>query len=66
MSKCPNPSCKAVDDFEAVQANIPNLNFRYLFIQCVSCETVVGVTEARYTPQVVQELASKLKLGKLD
>ena len=65
MSRCPNQECKSVDGFQAVKANISNLDFPYLFIQCVSCGTVVGTTEANYTPEVLQQLATKLKVGPL-
>lgn len=66
MSRCPNHSCQAINEFEAVKANITNLRFPYLFIQCSRCETVVGVIEANYTPEILQSLAQKLDIGPLE
>ncbi len=61
---CPKPNCDNTS-FKAVKANIKDVNFQYLFICCDQCGTIVGTTEQNYTPEVVQRLANKLKLGPL-
>jgi len=65
MSKCPNQQCQSENGFEMVSAKIAKTNFSYNLIQCIECETVIGVVDGQYAPEVVQSLANKLKLGQL-
>ncbi len=57
QSKCPR--CDSTS-FEAKLANISGTHFPYMFIQCSSCGTVVGVSEAENVPNLLHQLAEKL------
>jgi hypothetical protein len=63
-STCPKNGCGGTR-FEAVPAQITGTHFPYMFIQCSSCGTVVGTSEAHYVPQLMQELAKSLNVPPL-
>jgi hypothetical protein len=56
-SKCPR--CDSTR-FEAARATISGTYFPYMFIQCASCGTVVGASEAENVSNLVHQLAEKL------
>lgn len=65
-SKCPNCSSTA---FEVVEKLLPGMNYKFLFVQCVSCGSVAGVLEwARPEPallklqKTVEQLAKRMNV----
>ena len=61
MSKCPNQNCNTYDDFEAVPASISGIqHHNYMLVQCVNCQTVVGVLEQNNNSDLIRQLADKL------
>jgi hypothetical protein len=60
ISRC--PKCEGFN-FEMVEKdNIKNSQFKIMFIQCQSCNTVVGTTDYYNTGILVKELAKKLRI----
>jgi RNase P subunit RPR2 len=59
-SRC--PKCESVN-FEAVEAWISGASWPYMFIQCGSCGSVVGVLERHYIPNMLQQIADKLDIS---
>jgi predicted nucleic-acid-binding Zn-ribbon protein len=47
--------------FEMVEAHISGTRFPYMFIQCASCGSVVGVSETHYVPEVIRETENRLR-----
>ena len=51
--------------FETKEATPRGSNFKLIFVQCVSCGGVVGVTEFFNIGALIQTLAKKLGLGNI-
>lgn len=58
-SKCPASDCNS-NNFELVQANISGSRFKYHFIQCSKCGTVISVVPHSNTNALIIQLAEKL------
>lgn len=58
-SKCPNQNCKKTS-FELKTESVENSKYKFSFIRCRSCGTVVGTTEAHYVSELVVKLAKSL------
>ena len=58
-SKCPR--CDSTF-FEAKEANVSGSDWRYMFIQCASCGSVVGVQDIFNVPNMISQLARGLNV----
>ena len=59
-SKCPN--CK-ISSFEVVEETPNNSQFKFNFIRCTSCKTVVGVLEFFNNGELIRRLAKQLNIN---
>ena len=56
-SKC--PKCENTS-FELKTEKVDNSDYKFSFIRCSNCGTVVGITEAHYTSELILKLAKEL------
>lgn len=57
-SRC--PKCTS-SSFEVEIESPENSKFKYSFIRCASCKTVVGVSEAYYNSDILIKLCKAIK-----
>jgi hypothetical protein len=64
-SRCPNPECRTVDNFEAADIRVASTvadgrELRVVGIQCASCGTVISFLYREDIPHYVTAIAEKL------